>query len=401
MVMMVYKALDDRDRFVSGEIDDVTRDAAALKLARNGLQVLALEQASKPKSIALGTSIGGFGVSERDITGILRDLGMLLRSGLVLDDSLQLLSDGASRPVARLLGQLRQRVLEGHALSDALQRHLPRPSPALVAIVRIAELSGKLDRVLETIAEERTGLEATSDKLASALRYPAFLLLLSCGILVFFMIFVVPQFADVIRDFKTPTSGLIGLVLAGSDLMVHSGDIVGAAALAIVVFLFLIFRLEATRIPLQRSLSRLPGINAIVSHKRTAQFCNAISLLVENGVTLVDALKVLAESAAIEQAELRHIYERVRRGGRLADALSQSQYLTPLAIHMLRVGEESGEFARVARRTGAFNEAKLAQKIDRLTAIAGPLAIVFISTIVGGLIVSIMTTLLSLNQVAL
>lgn len=397
---MAYKALDGRDRFVIGEIEAASREAAALSLARGGLQILALEVVAAPRGPLLVPGIG-LSISEREVTGLLRDLGMLLRSGLVLDEALLLLADGAARKTARLLGELRRRILEGHPLSDALEKHLPRPSPDLVAIVQIAEMSGKLDRVLETIAEERASAEATADKLASALRYPAFLLLLSCGILVFFLMFVVPQFAGVIRDFHTDTSGLIGIVLAASDVMVNEADIIASCVLGILVALFLVFRLERPRAAMLRFLLRLPGIAGIVRLKRSADFCNAMSLLVENGVTLTDALRVLSSGARLEQPELRRIHERVRRGGRLADALAGSDYLTPLAARMIRVGEESGEFARVARRTGSYNQAKLAQRIDRLTAIVGPLAIVLISSLVGGLIISIMTTLLSLNQVAL
>lgn len=401
MAILIYKALDSRDRFVSGEIDAASREAAAVKLSNQGLQVLAIEGVQEPSKFRLEPSFSTRRVSERDVTGMLRDLGMLLRSGLVLDEALLLLADGATRPVARLLSLLRRRILEGSPLSDALARHLPRPAPDLVAIVRIAEMSGKLDRVLETIAEERASEEATAEKLTAALRYPAFLLVLSVGILVFFLLFVVPQFAQVIQDFNTPTTGLIGVVLAGSDLLLHSGDIVASIALGVVATLFLIFRLETTRNPLLRTLARLPGIRGIVSLKRTASFCNSLGLLVENGVTLTAALKVLADTANVNAPELRDIYDRVRRGGRLAEGLAATSYVTPLAARMLRVGEESGEFAKVARRTGAFNQAKLAQKIDKLTAIVGPAAIVVISTIVGGLIISIMTTLLSLNQVAL
>jgi len=400
MVMLAYKALDSRDRFVSGEIEASSRDAAVASLSRNGLQIIALEAVAAPKTSGLVPGIG-LTVSEREVTGLLRDLGMLLKSGLVLDEALLLLADGATRGSARLLGQLRRRILEGHPLSEALERHLPRPSPDLVAIVRIAEMSGKLDRVLESIADERASAEATADKLVSALRYPAFLLLLSCGILVFFLMFVVPQFAAVIRDFKTDTSGLIGFVLAASDVMVEDVDLIASIVLGVLVALFLCFRLERPRAAILRALLGLPGIAGIVRLKRSASFCNAMSLLVENGVTLTDALRVLSSAAGIDQPELRRIHERVRRGGRLADALAGSDYLTPLAARMLRVGEESGEFARVARRTGAYNQAKLSQRIDRLTAIVGPLAIVVISSLVGGLIISIMTTLLSLNQVAL
>src|SRR5262245_46412401 len=120
MAILTYKALDSRDRFVSGEIDAASREAAAAKLSSQGLQVLAIEATQETRRFRLEPSFSGVRVSDREVTGMLRDLGMLLRSGLVLDEALLLLADGATRPVARLLSLLRRRILEGTALSDAL-----------------------------------------------------------------------------------------------------------------------------------------------------------------------------------------------------------------------------------------------------------------------------------------
>jgi len=92
------------------------------------------------------------------------------------------------------------------------------------------------------------------------------------------------------------------------------------------------------------------------------------------------------------------VVENVRRGSRLVDALARSHYVPPLALKMLRVGEESGEIAIVARRTAEFYEAKLAERLDRLAGVVGPAAIVAIAAIVGSLIVSILSALLSVNQ---
>lgn len=399
MAMLTYKALDSRDHFVSGEIDAPSVAAATERLQRDGLMVLAVEAPATPAG-GSGLSFGG-AISARDLTGTLHDLALLLRAGLVLTEALLLLADGAPRTVARFLGLLRRRIMEGASLSDALERHLPKPDPGLVALVRIAELAGTLGEVLTAVSEERAADEAMADRLAAALRYPAVLLLASVGILVFFLAVIVPQFAQVVRDFKTTTDGLIGVVFAASDLMVTRGDLLAGGALAILCLLVGLLRWEATRAPLTRAAVRLPGIRGLVELRRTVWFCSNLGLLVGNGVTLANALKVLADSAGPDAAELRLIYEGVRQGGRLGDALARPPCITPLAARMLKVGEEAGEFAAVARRTGLFTQTKLAQRVERLTAIVGPVAIIGISTLVGGLIISIMTTLLSLNQVAL
>jgi general secretion pathway protein F len=127
-------------------------------------------------------------------------------------------------------------------------------------------------------------------------------------------------------------------------------------------------------------------------------FCSSLSTLLTNGVTLTNALRVLIDLPGAVAAGLDTVVENVRRGGRLVDALARAHYVPPLALKMLRVGEESGEIAIVARRTAEFYEAKLAERLDRLSGVVGPAAIVAIAVIVGSLIVSILSALLSVNQ---
>jgi len=121
-------------------------------------------------------------------------------------------------------------------------------------------------------------------------------------------------------------------------------------------------------------------------------------MLLSNGVTLTHALQVLLELPGAAAEGLEGVVEGVRRGGRLVDALARMNYLPALALKMMRVGEESGELATVARRTAEFYETKLSDRLDRLAGIIGPTAIVLIATIVGGLIVSILSAILGVNQ---
>jgi general secretion pathway protein F len=147
-----------------------------------------------------------------------------------------------------------------------------------------------------------------------------------------------------------------------------------------------------------RRVSRLPGLRGILELRRTVLFCSGLGTLLSNGVTLTAALRVMVGMPGAAAAGLDAVVENVRRGGRLVDALGRVEYIPPLALKMLRVGEESGELATVARRTAEFYETKLSDRLDRLAGIVGPVAIVAIAAIVGTLIVSILSALLSVNQ---
>lgn len=134
---------------------------------------------------------------------------------------------------------------------------------------------------------------------------------------------------------------------------------------------------------------------------RCALFCRSLSTLLSQGVTLTDSLRVIANLFDGGNGKLEEILMTVRRGSRLSDALSETNFLPSVAVRMLRVGEQTGELAGVAKRTAQLYETKLVNQLNRMTAIFGPAAIIFVSALIGSLIVSIMSALLSVNQMVM
>jgi general secretion pathway protein F len=130
-------------------------------------------------------------------------------------------------------------------------------------------------------------------------------------------------------------------------------------------------------------------------------FCRNLGVLLGSGVTLTATLRILIDimSATGKVQVWTAMADRVRHGGKLSDALATSAVLPAMAVRMLRLGEETGQLPTLAGRVADFYEAKLQRQLDRIVAIIGPAAIITISIVVGGLIVSVMTALLSVSQV--
>jgi general secretion pathway protein F len=392
-----YKALDSEGSFVVGEIEAPDRRDVARRLQRLGYVALDTGAAKQPEASQRFFSFQR-SVGQREITVFLRELSLVLRAGLTLDDALLLLAGEERRGLALVSRDLRAAISGGQNFADALKRHPKLFGADLIAMVSVAEASGNLDKILESVGEERLRTERLLNKISSSLRYPAVLFVAAISVLVFFLAVVVPQFGSVLRDFGQELTGLVGAVLAASDFVVAHGDVLAGTLLVILVAAFFAFRRPQTRKFAFRYLSRMPGLRGILLLRSTVMFCSSLSTLLGHGVTLTAALRVLADSSAAFTGDLDRVVEGVRRGGRLVESLAEVGYLPPLAVKMLRVGEESGELAVVARRTADFYEAKLSDRLDRLSGIVGPVAIVTIAGIVGGLIVSILSALLSVNQ---
>lgn len=400
MAEFAYKALDGRKQFVTGELQALSLNAAVEQLIELGYIPLSTIPTSQDRGAGWNRFVPQTKVSKREITILLQDLALLLRSGLPLDDGLKLLTDQASGAAARLIGQLRKAIGSGSNFADALQSQPATALPDLIAVVKSAEAAGNLEHALGVVAQERLKREKVSVKVRSAVRYPIFLLIVSIAVLVFFLVFVVPQFADVVRDFGAHPDSLVTTVIAISDGMRQNGDAIAVMAAVLIGIAFLAWRMRRVRTILVALFSELPVIRGILILRRTTNFCRGLGTLLANGVTLTDALRLLSE-AQIGGDRLRVIADHIRRGGRLVDSITETNFVPPLAARMLRVGEESGSLDTVAMRCADYYEAKLIDQIDKLTGIVGPAAIVFISALVGTLIVSIMSTLLSINQMVM
>ena len=337
-----------------------------------------------------------------DVTVFTRDLALLLKAGARLDDALELLSSdtdiGRLRPVVT---KIRAGVLAGESFAEAIAQHPALFPPIYIALVQVGETSGKLNHILELVANERTRAEALRRKLTDALQYPAFILFAASCVLMFFILFVLPQFSSVLRDFGAKSDSAINTFLNFSEFLRGNATEIMAAVVALTVGGWLLLRRKGVRAALISEISRLPGIATVFNFYRTALFCRNLGILLGSDVTLTATLRILVDIMAVtgRVAPWMATADRVRHGGKLSDALATVAILPPMAIRMLRIGEETGQMPTLSARVAEFYEAKLQRSLDRVVGIVGPLAIISISVVVGGLIVSVMTALLSITQI--
>ncbi|WP_315806873.1 MULTISPECIES: type II secretion system F family protein [unclassified Bradyrhizobium] len=394
-----YRALTQNGEIVHGTLQAPSAREVAARIEYLRLLPIETIEDKKPSSSV------GFGPFNRpsaaEVTTFTRDLALLLRAGARLDDALELLAGDADvgrlRPV---VAKLRVALLSGESLADAVAAH-PELFPAMyVALVRVGEVSGTLDQVLEALGAERARAEQTRRKLTDAMQYPVFVLIAAVCVMLFFILVVLPQFSSVLQDFGGKSDTALGFFIDLSDAMHANAVALSLGAAAVIAGVWWLLRRPATRAAIISTAARIPGIAGIFQFYRTSLFCRNLGVLLASGVSLTATLRILIDIMAVtgNVATWSAAAERVRHGGKLSDALSAASSLPPMAVRMLRLGEETGQLPALAARVAEFYEAKLQRSLDRIVGIIGPLAIVTISTVVGGLIVSVMTALLSVTQ---
>ena len=396
-----YRALTDSGELVTRTITAATAAEGVQRIEMLGLVPVDDLTEERPRSARFG--FAGFNRPRPDeITIFTRDLALLLRAGLRINDALEMLSGeidvGRLRPV---VGDLQAAVVGGESFSEALAHHPALFPPMYVALIAVGETSGTLDHVLEMLANERMRSEAVRRRLTEAVRYPLFVLGAAGCVLFFFLMFVLPQFMLVLRDFNAKLDPLlVGFIALSGFLNAHS------TAIAVVLIVVLggswaLLRRARVRAAILQVVSKAPLIRTMMRDHRTVLFCRNLSILLGSGVNLTAALRILVDimSTMGYREAWGGAAERIRHGTKLSEALHDSAVLPAMAVRMLRLGDETGQLPVLAGRVADFYEAKLQRSLDRVVGVAGPAAILAISVVVGGLIVSIMTALLSVSQI--
>jgi general secretion pathway protein F len=394
-----YRAVTQAGEMVVGEAEAPSREEVIRRIQYLGHLPIDAQIAGK------GEFTFGFGTGApraRDITIFLRQLALLIAAGLTLEAALQTLSDNAEKAVSRFAENLHAAISTGQSFAEALQAHPSIMETGYVAMVRAGEASGKLDGVLRAIVEDRTRREVLAERINSAIRYPLFLIGSSAVILLFFLTYVVPQFESVFAELHDRLNPGAAFVLAASAWLRANYALFGGGCLAVVLGGWLLLHRREQRAKLTALLALVPGIRGTMRDRHAARLIGGLGLLVGNGVALPTALKILRNIVtepryvdAIDQ-----VSGQVRNGRRFAEALAETELLPPLAVRMLKVGDETGDLTSIARHAAEFYEDRLRLGLDRLMGAIGPAAIVLVSIVIGALIVSIMSSLLSITDLA-
>ncbi len=396
-----YRALTPAGEIVVGEVDAPSRDEVVRRIEYLGH--LPIEAEAAVQGIFSAGARTGKTPRSRDITIFLRQLALLIGAGLTLEAALQTLADDTTKAMVRFANALRSSISAGDSFAEALEQHPTVIEPAYVAMVRAGEASGKLDAVLRAIVEDRTRRELLNERFSAAIRYPVFLVASAVLILLFFLIYVVPQFEPVFKDLGARLNSGAAFVLAASEWLRTNLDLFLGICLAVLLSLWLLLISRDRRTRIASALASIPGIAGPMSDRRTARIIGTLGLLVANGVALPATLKILREVMTEPRcvSAIDSVHDQLRNGRRFADAIAETDLLPPLAVRMLRVGDETGDLASIAAHAAQFYEHKLGIGLDRLMGAIGPVTIVLVSVVIGALVVSIMSALLNITELAL
>jgi len=409
MTRFFYRGLTATGKVIVGSSDSETKDEVRRYLEAKELIVIEITTESYPlkkldlSEIGLSFQVRTFfqKPSHYDITTFIQNLGILLNTSIRLDQALNLLEEPEmSGVLSTNVHAIRMAVMAGESLSNALA-HEPDLFPkSMVALIKLSEQSGMLSHALLAIAQERMKSFRLRQKALDGLQYPAVLLTTAFSVLAFFISFVLPHFEPIFIDLGAkadPT--LINILIFSKALENHR--YIGISSLIACIFIFvIILRNRDRRAKWFGFITQIPGIRSLYRNYITIVFCTNFSHLIKSGVSVADAINLVGQtiSRPHSQAAWAKARDDVRHGDRAYEALSRIGELSPVAIRMIRIGEEIGQLPELLKQASDLFEIRFERQLEKLIGIVGPLAIIAVSAVIGGLIVSIMSALMSINE---
>ena len=390
----LWEGVDRNNKPLRGEVRAASETVATTNLRRQGIRVVKIKRQ---------TFRGGRSVSEKDITFFTRQLATMLRAGVPLLQSFDIIARGHSNArFSRLMLDLKNKVETGSSLSQAFREH-PKHFDALYCnLVQAGETAGMLDAILERLATYMEKILAIKGKIKSALFYPITVLVVALIVTWIIMVFVIPSFKSVFTSFGANLPWLTTVVIDISDFFVKWWWAIFLMMIGAFIGLRIaIKRSEALRYLIHRYSLKIPVIGTILEKATIARWTRTLQTMFAAGVPLVESLDAVggASGNLVYIAATKRIQTDVSTGTSLTNAMGAVNLFPSMVIQMTQIGEESGSLDNMLGKIADFYEREVDDAVAALSSLLEPVMIVFLGVFVGGLVVAMYLPIFKLGAV--
>ncbi len=390
----LWEGVDRNNKPMRGELRAVSETVATTNLRRQGIRVTKIKRQSFR---------GGRSVNEKDITFFTRQLATMLKAGVPLLQSFDIIARGHSNArFSRLMLDLKNKVETGSSLSQAFREH-PKHFDALYCnLVQAGETAGMLDAILDRLATYKEKILAIKSKIKSALFYPIAVIVVAIVVTWVIMIFVIPAFKSVFASFGANLPWLTQVVIDISDFFVAWWWAMFIAIVAVFVGIRLsIKRSESVRFMVHRLSLKLPIVGGILEKATIARWTRTLQTMFAAGVPLVESLDAVggASGNMVYIQATKRIQTDVSTGTSLTNAMSAVNLFPPMVLQMTQIGEESGSLDNMLGTIADFSEREVDDAVTALSSLLEPIIIVFLGVVVGGLVVAMYLPIFKLGAV--
>ncbi|GAB3241577.1 type II secretion system inner membrane protein GspF [Pseudaeromonas pectinilytica] len=402
MAAYEYQALDAKGRRKHGVLEADSARLVRQQLREQGLTPLEVtETVEKARREASGFSLFRPSMSTGDLALITRQLATLVAAALPIEESLKAVAEQCEKPKQRtLISAVRGKVLEGHAMAEAMATFPSVFDQLYRAMVAAGEKSGHLEKVLNRLADYTEQRQQMKNKLMQAMIYPIVLTLVAVGVIAILLSSVVPKVVEQFVHMKQELPLSTRILMGASDFVRDYGLAVVLLLGCALLFFRWWNRKPERRIRYHALLLRLPVIGRVARGINTARYARTLSILNSSAVPLLEGMRISGEVLTNDYARARLVAasERVREGSSLRTALEQTKLFPPMMLHMIASGERSGELDNMLERAADNQDREFEGQVNLALGVFEPALVVSMAAIVLFIVMSILQPILELNN---
>ena len=388
-----YAVRDKSGKIVKGRIEARDQAAVANRFKTMGLAPVSIEEVST-SGMQREISIPGFGdkVTMKDLAVMSRQMATMVSAGLSLVRTLAILADQTeSKPLAKVMGQVRNEVEQGGSLSSALAKHRETFPPLMINIIRAGETGGFLEKSLVSVAENYEAEVKLRGTIKSAMTYPVMVFIMAILAVTAMLLFIVPIFDEMFTGLGGELPGPTKLLVILADAMVYVAPALVVGIVAFSVWWRKHKNDDAVRAKVDPVKLKLPVFGMLFKKVAIARFTRNFGTMLGAGVPILQALDIVGETSGnwvIEKA-IEDVENSVRTGHSVAGPLSEHAVFPPMVVQMIAVGEDAGAMQTMLEKVSDFYDQEVQSTTEQLTSLIEPLMIAFLGVVVGGMIIAL------------
>ncbi len=394
-VTYVWEGKDKKGKVLKGEMKASSETLVSSTLRRQGISVTKLKKQS-------GLAKKGK-VTEKDVTLFTRQLATMMKAGVPLLQSFDIVGKGHSNPaVSKLLFDIKSDVETGSSLSAAFRKYPLHFDALFCNLINAGEQAGILDTLLDRLATYKEKILAIKSKIKSALFYPISIVVVAFIITAVIMIFVVPAFKELFTSFGADLPAPTLVVMAISDIFVQWWwAIFGAIGGGLWFFFYTWKRSLAMQATMDRLVLKIPVFGELIRKATIARFARTLATMFSAGVPLVEALDSVAGASGnrVYYDATKRVQSEISTGTSLTVAMQNSEVFPNMVLQMTAIGEESGALDSMLSKVADFYEAEVDDAVDALSSLMEPIIMVVLGTLIGGLVVAMYLPIFKLGEI--
>ncbi len=412
MPLFEYKAMTPQGRTMKGVIDAESAKAARYKLRKQGL--FATDVIEGATSVAASSAKGALAnmtfrdlvtrVTQQDISVMTRQLATLLAAGLPLIESLNALIEQVDNlKLKRMITNVRDRVNEGASLADAMRQSSKAFGDLYVNMIRAGETSGTLEIVLQRLADYLESQVKLRNKIYATLTYPIIMMILMVGVVAVLFIFVIPKITTIFQETNQALPIYTAILISMSEFAKNYWWVVFAALVVAGWFFHRWTQTEKGRRRWDAFKLKVPLYGKVIRMVAISRFSKTLSTLLASGVNVLmsfDIVRNIVGNRIIEEA-IEQARESISEGASIADPLRRSGVFPPIVLHMIAIGEKSGELEAMLLKVSDSYDNEVETIVTGMTALLEPIMIVMMAGIVFFMMISILMPLFQMNQMVM